>query len=68
MRAILGLIVIVLIAAILGWVSFGDSPNEATITVEKQKIRADVDKATEAGKEMGRKLRSDTPDATPVVD
>ena len=56
MRGLLALVVIVLILALVGWISFGNNANEATITIDKQKVKQDVEKIEESGKELGDRI------------
>ncbi len=56
MRGILALVVVVMILALVGWISFGNNANEATITIDKQKVKQDVDRIKQSGKDLGDKL------------
>ncbi|HVT28920.1 MAG TPA: hypothetical protein VHE81_12975 [Lacipirellulaceae bacterium] len=62
MRAILILIAVVLLLALVGWISFSKGPNQASINLESGKIRQDTEHAMQKGGELlqkaGNKLES----------
>jgi len=60
MRGILALVLLIIILALVGWISFGKDENEATITIDKQKGQQDVEKKKETGKELGDKIERAT--------
>jgi hypothetical protein len=69
MRGLLALVVIVLILAVVGWISFGNKANEATITIDKEKVKQDVERIKESGKELGDQIEravDDPPAEEPV--
>jgi hypothetical protein len=50
MRAVLIGIAVILLAVILGWVTFNRSPDKAEISIETKKIKHDAEKVIEKGK------------------
>ena len=50
---ILILIIVAFVAMVLGgWVSFTDSGDSASMTIHKEKVKADTESAVEQGKEL----------------
>jgi hypothetical protein len=69
MRGLLAVVVIALILAVVGWISFGNNANEATITIDKEKVKQDVERIKESGKELGDQIEravDDPPAEEPV--
>lgn len=66
MRGILALVVVVLILALVGWITFGNNANEATISIDKQKVKQDVDRIKQSGAELGDKLESQVEEEQPA--
>lgn len=65
MRALLILIVIAILLVLVGWVTIRtNGNNQATVTVETQKIKEDtrdvVEKSEKAVEEVGQKIRKST--------
>ena len=54
MKGLLILAAVVLLAALLGWLSFGNSDDSATMTIDKQEVRQDTEAAMEES-EGGRR-------------
>jgi hypothetical protein len=52
MRALLIVLAVVLIFALVGWISFSKGPDRASINVESEKIRQDTKQAMESGAEL----------------
>ena len=52
MRAIILLAAIVLILALVGWITFSKSPGRSSINIETQQIRQDTDRALESGSRL----------------
>jgi hypothetical protein len=55
MRALIFLAAIVLILALVGWITFSKSPGRSSINIETQQIRQDTDRALESGSKLLRK-------------
>jgi hypothetical protein len=49
MRGVLFLVAIVIVLALIGWISFGRDDNRASINLETQEIREDTQKALDSG-------------------
>jgi hypothetical protein len=77
MRAIILLAAIVLVLALVGWISFSKGPDRASINIESDRIRQDTKQVMESGGQMlhkaGDKVEaeahrpSNSPDAEPVT-
>jgi hypothetical protein len=81
MRALILLAAIVLILALVGWISFSKGPDRASINIESDRIRQDTKQVMESGAEIlhkaGDKVESEAdrqpndtatnPDAAPVT-
>lgn len=52
MKWILLAIILVLVAVLIGWISFRQSEDKATITIEKKEIKQDAKKAVEKGSDL----------------
>jgi hypothetical protein len=52
MRALLILAAIVLVLALVGWISFSKGPDRASINIESDRIRQDTKQAMQSGAEM----------------
>jgi uncharacterized protein YxeA len=50
MKAILVGIAVILVAIILGWITFNKSPDKAEFSIETTKIKHDAEKVIEKGK------------------
>lgn len=57
MRGIFWVVIVVLVFALLGWITFGNNDSEATLNIEKEKIRQDVETIKESGEELGDKIK-----------
>jgi cytoskeletal protein RodZ len=51
-RVLLILVVIVALMALVGWIKFRNSPQESTITIEKETIQQDAKKIVDRGNEF----------------
>jgi hypothetical protein len=64
MRGILFLILVVVVLAVVGWISFGRDGERASINLETQEIRDDTRKALDSGAKIlertGEKIESAT--------
>lgn len=58
MKSILTLVAVILILALIGWVTFTVAPDRTSISVETQKIQDDTTKLVESGKELTDNVRS----------
>ncbi|TWU00506.1 hypothetical protein Pla108_14580 [Botrimarina colliarenosi] len=67
MRALLALVVIAIVLALLGWVTFNVSGDSASATVESEKIERDIDNVSQSFKDAGTAVESslDRPAAEP---
>ena len=54
MRALIFIVAIVLILALIGWISFSRTPGQSSINLETQKIQQDTDRALESGSKLLR--------------
>lgn len=54
MRALILLVVVILILAVVGWISFSKSQDRSSINLETQQIRQDTDRALESGSNLLR--------------
>lgn len=52
MRALILLAAIVLVLALVGWISFSKGPDHASITIESDKIRQDTRQVMESGAQV----------------
>jgi hypothetical protein len=52
MRALLILAAIILILALVGWISFSKGPDRASVNIESERIRQDTKEAMQSGAEM----------------
>lgn len=52
MRAILALAVVVLLMGLAGWLTFGSSPDKATINIETEEIKRDTEDAVDAAEDL----------------
>jgi hypothetical protein len=52
MRALFFLIAIVLVLALVGWISFSKSPGRSSINIETQQIQQDTNRALEKGSDL----------------
>ena len=57
MRALIFLAVIVLVLALVGWISFSKGPDRTSINIESDKIRQDTKQVMEAGAEAASTKR-----------
>ena len=57
MRVALVIAAVLLGLVLLGWITFRGSSNEATITIEADKIRQDTGEAVQEGKSMLREAK-----------
>jgi cytoskeletal protein RodZ len=54
MRALILLVVVILVLALAGWISFSKSPDRSSINLETQQIQQDTDRALESGSNLLR--------------
>ena len=63
MRALIVVVVLVLVFALLGWITFSKGPDRASINIESDQIRQDTKQAMESGAELlhkaGDKVQSE---------
>lgn len=69
MRALLGLVAVVLLLAICGWITFSWNGNRASVNVETERIESDTKRIVDEGQDLVEKAgneirRADEPDAT----
>ncbi len=56
LRALLIIAAIGILMALMGWISFSNSGDHATITLEKQEVQKDTETAVNKVKELGHDL------------
>ncbi len=71
MRALIFIVAIVLILALVGWISFSKTPGQSSINIETQKIQQDTDRALESGSNLLREAsdavdRANEPQTVPA--
>lgn len=66
MKKLLVIAIIVLIAALAGWVTFGRTPGRAFFVIETQKMKDDARSAIEKGKDMGKDLLQGEKKSEPI--
>ena len=52
MRALLLIVAIILICALVGWISFSSGPGKSSINVETEEIRQDTKNVLQSGAEL----------------
>ena len=52
MRALILLVVVVLLLALFGWISFSRAPGHSSVNIETERIRADTNKAVQSGADL----------------
>ena len=57
-RALLLVAIIGLVMALMGWLTFQNSGDSATIVLNKQQVKKDTDKAVEKVKELSQDLQN----------
>lgn len=57
MRAIIGLVLLVVILAFLGWVTFSNDPGRSSVNVETEKIERDLQGISNTVREAGKDIR-----------
>lgn len=71
MKVVLTIVVVVLLFALIGWVSFRVSDDQASINVETQKIEKDASDVVEGTKDLLKNDDEDivvpAPDTAPVT-
>jgi hypothetical protein len=55
MRGVLYLVLIVLVLAVVGWITFNHDPSRPGINLETQKVKDDTRKAMETGSDLLKK-------------
>ena len=68
MRALLGIALLVVLLAIVGWVTFSTEPGRASVTVETDKIQQDVDQVSDAVRAAGDEIRDEAADGDTQVE
>ena len=69
MRAIILLAAIVILFALVGWITFNSDSGRTSVNIETQEIREDTKGAMEAGSDLLRKAGDDIdPDNRPATD
>lgn len=65
MKVIFIAVLLVIALMLVGWVNVGSSDGDPTVSLDTQQVKADTQKAVEAGKELvaeGQELLNDTED------
>jgi len=52
MRALILLVAIVLVLALVGWISFSKGPDRASVNIESERIRQDTKQVMESGAQV----------------
>jgi len=66
MRGILLIILVVLVLAVVGWITFNRDPARPGVNIETQKMKDDTKKAVDKGADLLRKAgQSINPDSEP---
>jgi hypothetical protein len=52
MRALIILLAVVLLLALVGWISFSKGPDRSSVNIETNQIRTDTKKAMQSGAEL----------------
>jgi hypothetical protein len=65
MKKLLIVTVIILIAALAGWITYDSTPGKASFTIETEKMRDDAEGVIEKGKDLGEDLLDGTSDPHP---
>ena len=69
MRAIIGIVLVVALLAVVGWVTFSNEPGRSSVNVETEKIERDIqgfkDSARQAGEEIRQGVSGDGTVASP---
>lgn len=72
MRGLLVIIAVVILLAFVGWITFGNDDGEATITLEKERIRQDTQEMLDTGADLIDRAQDRADSATdpdaPVAD
>jgi hypothetical protein len=68
MRGLIFLVAVIILLALVGWISFSSDPNRSSINLETQEIKQDTQRAVETGKELldDAKKSVQTNDAAPL--
>ena len=56
MRAIIGIVLVVALLAVVGWVTFSNDPGRSSVNVETEKIERDIQGLSESAREAGEGL------------
>ena len=62
MRAVIAIVVIVVILALLGWVTFSRDPGRSSVTVETEKIERDIQGLSDSVQGAGEEIRQNASD------
>lgn len=57
MRVLIAIAIVLLLMGFFGWVTFRNEGGDATLTIDKQKIKHDTEQVVEDGKELIRDAR-----------
>lgn len=57
MRVLIAIAIILLLMGFFGWVTFRNEGGDATLTIDKQKIKHDTEQVVEDGKELIKDAR-----------
>lgn len=59
MRALIAIAIVVLILALVGWISFSFSDGRSSINLETEEIKQDTQKALESGSDLLKKVETE---------
>lgn len=68
MRAIIGLAVVVVVLAAVGWVTFDSSDNRSSINLETDKIEQDVEQMSESAQDLGDAVQREAAETREAVE
>lgn len=68
MRAIVGIALLVLVLAVVGWISFDSSSDRPGVNLETDKIERDLDAVSESVKQAGETFEREVEEDRPTLD
>lgn len=57
MRALIGVVLLVALLAVVGWVTFSTEPGRTSVNVETEKIERDIQGFKDSAREAGEEIR-----------
>lgn len=68
MRALIGIALLVLVLAVVGWISFDSSSDRPGVNLETDKIERDLDAVSESVKQAGETFEREVEEDRPTLD